>query len=82
MLLEADVEILYYTTAVDVEMVGNQIDGVWFVNKSGMQYASTSIVIDATGDADLVDRAGFDTYKGDKITGEMTAASLVAHLEN
>jgi hypothetical protein len=39
-------------------------------------------VVDATGDADLVARAGFETYKGDKETGEMTAASLVAHIED
>lgn len=82
MLAEARVEVLYYTQAVDVSRSGNRIDGVWFTNKSGLQYAAASAVIDATGDADLVDRAGFATYKGDRATGEMTIASLVAHLEN
>ena len=82
MLLEAKVDVLYYTQAVDVSRSGNRIDGVWFVNKSGLQFASAGAVIDATGDADLVDRAGFATYKGDRITGETTIVSLVTHLEN
>lgn len=81
MLVESGVEIRYYTTALDVEKKGNTILGVYFVNKSGLQYVPAKTVIDCTGDADLVDRAGFATYKGDRKTGEMTASSLVAHIE-
>ncbi len=80
--VEAGVHLLYYTTAADVEMDGNRVRGVYFVNKSGLQYASCRMLIDCTGDADLVARAGFATYKGDRRTGEMTLVSLVAHLEN
>ena len=81
MLVEAGVDIRYYTTAMDVERKGDMVEGVYFVNKSGLQYVSAKTVIDCTGDADLVSRAGFTTCKGDRETGEMTSAGLVAHIE-
>lgn len=81
MLMESGVNIRYYTIAMDVERKGDTVKGVYFVNKSGLQYAPASTVIDCSGDADLVNKAGFATYKGDRKTGEMTAASLVAHIE-
>ena len=82
MLLEAGVDIRYYAHAMDVEREGNKILGVYFVDKSGLQYVPAGVVIDCTGDADLIAAAGFDTYKGDKVTGEMTGVGLVVHLEN
>ncbi len=81
MLTESGVTIRYYARAIDVERKGDTICGVYFADKSGVQYVPARTVIDCTGDADLVDRAGFSTYKGDRKTGEMTAASLVAHIE-
>lgn len=80
--LEAGVQILYYTMALDVARVGDKVQGVYLSSKDGVTYVPVKAVIDATGDADLVARAGFETYKGDRETGEMTAASLVAHIEN
>ena len=82
MLVEAGVTIRYYARVVGAEREENRVTGVYFVDKSGMQYVSSGAVIDCTGDADVVDFAGFATYKGDKVTGEMTSTSLVAHIEN
>lgn len=81
MALEAGVELLYYTRAIDVKKTGNCVDGVYISNKSGISYVPCGVLIDCTGDADLVDKAGFETYKGDRETGEMTHASLVCHIE-
>ncbi len=82
MLVEAGVTIRYYARVIGVEREGNSICGVYFVDKSGIQYVPSGAVIDCTGDADVVDFAGFETYKGDKETGEMTACSLIMHIEN
>lgn len=76
------VDLLYYTHAMNVKREANRILGVYIHNKSGVQYVPCKAVVDCSGDADLVARAGYETYKGDRETGEMTAASLVAHIEN
>ena len=81
MALESGVEILYYTRAIDVKMNGKRIDGIYISNKSGITYVPCGVVIDCTGDADMVYAAGFATYKGDRKTGEMTHAGLVCHIE-
>lgn len=82
MLVEAGVQIRYYARAVDVKRTSAVVNGVYFVDKSGLQYVPSKAVIDCTGDADIVYASGFGTYKGDRETGEMCAASLVAHIEN
>ncbi len=79
---EVGLDVLYYTTAMDTEVVDNEVKGVYIFNKSGLQFIKCKAVIDCTGDADLVARSGYETYKGDKETGEMTAMSIVAHIEN
>jgi len=81
MATESGVEVLYYTRALDVKMTDKHVDGVYISNKSGISYVPCGVLIDCTGDADLVDAAGFETYKGDRETGEMTHASLVCHIE-
>ena len=82
MLVEAGVEIRYYAHAMDVEREGNVVKGVYFVDKSGLQYVPAGVVIDCTGDADVIAAAGFETYKGDKNTGEMCEVGFIVHMEN
>jgi len=82
LMLKYGVTLLYYTHAMRVEKEGNRIKGVYVHNKSGESFIPCKAVVDCTGDADLVARAGYETYKGDRETGEMTAASLVCHIEN
>ena len=79
---EVGLEILYYSHAIGCECVGNIIKGVYVTNKNGLTYIPCKTVIDCTGDADIVADAGFPTYKGDRQTGEMCHAGLVAHLED
>lgn len=82
MLVEAGVTIRYYARVIDAVREGNVIKGIKFADKGGVQYVTADAFIDCTGDADVVDYAGFATYKGDKVTGEMTSTSLVCHIEN
>jgi hypothetical protein len=80
--LEAGAVISYYTLIVGAERVGNRLEGVYIANKDGIGFVKAKLFIDCSGDADIVNYAGYETYKGDRKTGEMTAASLVAHIEN
>ena len=82
MLTEVGVTIRYYARVIGAKRTDNRVDGVYFADKSGISYAAAKAVIDCTGDADVADQAGFVTYKGDKVTGEMTGVNLVAHIEN
>lgn len=82
MVLAAGADILYYTHVLCAEIKQNRAEGVYISNKSGVQFVPCKAIIDCTGDADLVSRAGYRTYKGDRETGEMTGAGLVAHIEN
>ena len=82
MLLEAGAGIRYYARVIGAEREGNRVTGIRFADKSGVQFVPAGAVIDCTGDADVTDFAGFETYKGDKVTGEMTSVNLVAHIEN
>ena len=82
MVTESGAEILYYTQAFDVKLEGNRIKGVFLVNKDGLSYVPTKAVIDCTGDADLISRAGYATYKGEKETGKTAGISFIIHIEN
>lgn len=61
---EAGVKILFSTWLSDVLVEGNKVKGVVIENKSGYQVILTEIVIDTTGDADVVARAGGEYMKG------------------
>lgn len=76
------VKIRYYTRALKAHMEGNQVKGIWLTGKDSVFYAKCKAIIDCTGDADIVAEAGYETYKGDRRTGIMSNASLVAHIEN
>ena len=54
MLQEADVNILLHNWAVNVIMDGNTIKGVICEGKSGTQAITAKIVVDATGDGDIL----------------------------
>ena len=82
MVIGAGVEILYHTLVTGTKVDGRVVSGVYIANKDGMTYVKGKAFIDCTGDADLVAQSGFDTYKGDRLTAEMTEVNLVAHIEN
>jgi hypothetical protein len=58
MLVEAGVQFLYHTQAIDTAVVGGHIDSVLIASKSGVAAVKPRIVIDCTGDADIAVWAG------------------------
>jgi len=62
--LTAGVDLLLRTQVVDADASDGRIDAVILHNKSGLQAIRPRVVIDATGEADVVHRTGFPTTKG------------------
>lgn len=54
----AGVELWLHTMMIDALTEGHAVSGVRVHNKSGLQSLSAKVVIDATGDADVAQRAG------------------------
>ena len=71
MLLEAGVEVTFYTACVGVVMneTGDTIRGIITEGKDGRSAILAKIVIDCTGDADVAYRAGVPCEKGDEHGG-------------
>lgn len=82
-MLEAGVDVLYFTAFVDVELdaSGRRIERVVLFNKSGLHAYVCAAVVDATGDADVAARAGCPVVKGRPEDGLMTPATLMFHVD-
>ncbi len=81
MLISVGVKILYMTDIVDVITQDDTISGIVVHNKTGLYCIKAKYFADATGDADVCEMSGVETYKGDE-EGGLAAASLEMHLEN
>lgn len=75
-LQENNVKIMLDSHAVYPVMEGNLCRGVMVESKSGREFYPAGAVIDATGDAEIMDRAGVPTVKGGNWF------SFVAHYTN
>lgn len=80
-MLEAGVDVLFFTNMVDVLVEDNRITHVVIFNKSGLQAIPTRAVVDATGDADVAARSGCEIVKGRSEDGLMTPATLMFHVD-
>lgn len=69
--LQAGARILYFTHLVDVIRRDRHVTEAVIFNKAGLSAIRAKVFVDATGDADLVARAGGAFEKGDPETGEM-----------
>lgn len=58
MLEEGGVDLLLSTSACDPVMEGKRLRGIFVENKSGRSAAMAEVIIDATGEADILRRAG------------------------
>lgn len=54
----AGVEVLFHATALDPILEGGRVAGALFATKGGVVAVRAGITVDATGDADLIARAG------------------------
>ncbi|MDQ0218117.1 FAD-dependent oxidoreductase [Peribacillus cavernae] len=62
---EAGVQILYHTLAVSVIKEHNQVKGVIIENKNGRSAIMADVIIDASGDGDIISMAGGEYSVGD-----------------
>lgn len=71
MLTEAGVDVVFYTFVAGTVMSenGREIRGVITESKSGRSAVLGKVVIDCTGDADVAERAGVPTEKGNEHGG-------------
>ncbi|MGI2259285.1 FAD-dependent oxidoreductase [Shewanella sp. GXUN23E] len=65
MLTAVGVNILYHTAVTGVIMDGETFKGVVIESNAGQSVILAKIIIDASGDAAVIARAGLDTYFGD-----------------
>lgn len=80
-MLEAGVDVLYFTQFVDVFVQDDRITHIVAFNKSGLFAVPAAAVVDATGDADVAARSGCEVVKGRDGDGLMTPASLIFHVD-
>lgn len=80
-MLEAGVDVLYFTQFVDAVVEDGRITHVIAFNKSGLFAVPARAVVDATGDGDVAARSGCDMVKGRAEDGLMTPASLIFHVD-
>lgn len=60
MVSEAGIEMFFHSWGVDVVQDGNAVQGVVFESKQGRQGILAKVVVDCTGDADVLFQAGGD----------------------
>lgn len=80
LLTEAGVKILYHTDFVDAEMDGENISRVIIHKKSDLCAVEAKIVVDCTGDADVVAAAGLPYTLGNQ--GKMQPATMFFRIGN
>jgi len=76
---EAGVKYYLHVRAVDAVVEGNRITGVVAGAKSGLVLIKAKVVIDCTGDADVAQYAGAETFKE---TGKLSPMTLLLKVTN
>lgn len=79
-LKEAGVQVFLHSKAVFVQGDQNKVTSVVVDTKNGMILVEPAVVIDATGDGDIVFRAGMGTYKGDH--GKIQNPTMIFKVSN
>jgi hypothetical protein len=80
-ILAAGIDVLFFTSVVDVVVENECISHVIIFSKSGLEAVPTAAVVDATGDADIAARSGCAVVKGREEDGLMTPATLIFHVD-
>mgnify|MGYP001043106853 CR=1 FL=1 len=79
--LSSGCNILFHTYVADVEVQNGLVKALWTEDKTGRHRISSDMVIDCTGDADIVVKAGGKTEYGDE-KGLVQAVTLCFRLAN
>ena len=80
--LEAGSDILYFTSAVEPVYESGSLEGVVVFGKDGLRLIRTQVLVDATGDADMLARAGGQYRQGRDEDGKTTPATLMFSVSN
>ena len=78
---DAGVDVLLHTWATGVRLDGRRVDSVRIWNKGGERWISASVVVDASGDADVSAFAGAD-YEDMHTSGKVQSLSTLFRLAN
>lgn len=76
MLLDAGVELLYYTQFIDCITRDGKIESVIAAKKEGLCTINAKVYIDCSGDADVAEKAGVPTLKGRSTDGQMQPSTM------
>jgi hypothetical protein len=79
--LESGCKILFHTVVTDVAVSDGEVTEVWVEDKSGRHSIKGKLIIDCTGDADIVFKAGGETEFGDE-EGLVQAVTLCFRIAN
>lgn len=82
LVLEAGSDILYFTSAVEPVYNSGELEGVVVFGKDGLRFVRAKRLVDATGDADMLARAGGEFRKGRDKDGKTTPATLMFSVSN
>lgn len=82
LLVKEHIDILYDTIVTKPIMDGGHCSGLIVENKSGRGYYSAKIVVDTTGDADILYRAGVPTQQGRNFFTMMAMATNLELCKN
>ncbi len=82
MVCESGAELLLYTWISDAIVIDGRVCGVVIENKSGRQAVLAKVTIDATGDGDVVARAGLPFVLGRESDAAMRPATVMGRIGN
>jgi hypothetical protein len=81
MATDSELDLLLHTWATGVRMNGRRVAGVRLWNKGGERWIGASVIVDASGDADLSAFAGAD-YEDLHTSGKVQSLSTLFRLAN
>ncbi|RFU64010.1 FAD-dependent oxidoreductase [Peribacillus glennii] len=82
MVKEAGVDVLFHSFFNRTIVEGNRVTGINVVNKSGENILKAKIVVDATGDGDVAEKAGAEFTFGRMKDGKTQPATLMFEMGN
>lgn len=81
-LLEAGIEILYYTEVIDINSKNNIIESIIVKTRSGFYKVKAKYYIDATGEGDIAYLAGCDMKVGRSSDGKCQPMTMMFKVNN
>ncbi len=82
MILEAGVDVLFFTHIVSAHVQEGRIEELIVHNKSGLGAYRVKAVVDATGDADIAAGTGCEVVMGRAVDNRTTPATLLFHVDH